>query len=384
MMLYLVLLFLLITIGCSDSTPVEEQPRPPVELDSASSIHSTFPAPDHIQSRIQTVVIHHRSVPQQVIAPGEVSLDLARMAKVSSRIEGQVEEVFVGLGAKVQKDQPLLAIGGLQFDELIQEYLVSKVQADKEQANFDRTETLLKEQVVSQRRHQEDQARFLQAKAVYQHMTEKLQNMGLTETDFQELEEGSHIHGHRYIVKAPLQGTISSQTVVLGQGVLPGQELFHLVDTSQVWVFANLPIEEVGRFHIGDLGTIFPKGREPIQATLNFIAPIADKATLTVRLRFDVDNPQQVLKPNEYVDVRLEEGAVSILAIPTSAPTLVEGQRGAFIKQENEYTFVPMEFGRENDGWIEVIKGLSPGGEVVVEGVFDLKNTLLKDSIEGE
>ena len=196
-------------------------------------------------------MIHKRSVPQLVIAPGEVSLDLARMAKVSSRIEGQVEEVFVGLGAKVQKDAPLLAIGGLQFDELIQEYLVSKVQADKEQANFARTETLLAEQIVSQRRHQEDQARFLQAKAVYQHMMEKLQNMGLTETDFQELEEGSHIHGHRYIVKAPLQGTISSQTVVLGQGVSPGQELFHVVNTSEVWVFANLPIEQAGRFPRG-------------------------------------------------------------------------------------------------------------------------------------
>jgi multidrug efflux pump subunit AcrA (membrane-fusion protein) len=40
--------------------------------------------------------------------------------------------------------------------------------------------------------------------------------------------------------------------------------------------------------------------------------------------------------------------------------------------------------GRESDGWLEVIDGLSPGDEVVVEGVFDLKNTLLKDSIEGE
>ncbi len=371
-------------VGCSDSSTPEGGANPQTPQGLSSSSSSVFTAPDHILDRIKTAPVTMRSVPQTVTAPGEVSLDLGRMAKVSSRIEGQVEEVFVQVGAKVQKDQPLLAIGGLQFDELIQEYLVSKVQADMEQANFNRTKTLIKEQILSQRRYQEDQARFLQAKAVYQHMTEKLQNMGLTETDFQELEQGSHIHGHRYILNAPLQGTISSQTVVLGQGVSPGQELFQVVDTSQVWVFANLPIEETGRFHIGDLGTIVPKGREPIQAVLGFIAPIADKATLTVRFRFDVDNAKRVLRPNEYVDVRLEVGAVSILAIPTSAPTLVDGQRGAFTKQENGYLFVPLELGRENDGWIEVIKGLAPGDEVVVAGVFDLKNTLLKDSIEGE
>ena len=119
---------------------------------------------------------------------------------------------------------------------------------------------------------------------------------------------------------------------------------------------------------MGDQGTIVPKGREPILAKLGFIAPIADKATLTVRLRFDVNNAQQILTPNEYVDVQLEEGAISILAIPTSALTLVEGQRGAFLKQANEYTFVPLELGGENDGWIEVINGLTPGDEVVVAG----------------
>ncbi len=61
------------------------------------------------------------------------------MAKVSSRIEGQVEEVFVQLGNHVKKGDPLLAIGSLKLDELVQEFLVSKVQVDLRQANFERT-----------------------------------------------------------------------------------------------------------------------------------------------------------------------------------------------------------------------------------------------------
>ena len=80
----------------------------------------------------------------------------------------------------------------------------------------------------------------------------------------------------------------------------------------------------------------------------------------------------------------MEEGASSILAIPVTAPTLVEGVRGVFVKRNNDYTFTPVKLGQESDGWIEVTEGLTTGDEVVIEGVFDLKNSLLKDSIAGD
>ena len=204
------------------------------------------------------------------------------------------------------------------------------------------------------------------------------------EKDLDALLHSHTMEGHRYIIKAPLAGIISAQTVVLGQGVSTGDHLFEIVDTRQVWVFANLPIEQAQRFKEGDLGTILAKGREPIEAPLAYIAPIADKATLTVQLRFDVDNTQGLLKPNEYVEVRLKEVASPILAISMSAPTLVEGVRGVFVKEINDYRFIPVTLGQESDGWIEVTEGLTAGDEIVIEGVFDLKNALMKDSIAGD
>ena len=230
----------------------------------------------------------------------------------------------------------------------------------------------------------EDQAQYFESKTINQHVTEKLQNMGLLQKDLNDLLHSHTMEGHRYIIKSPLTGIISEQSVVLGQGVSTTDQLFEVVDTRQVWVFANLPIEQAQRFKEGDRGTILAKGREPIEAPLAYIAPVADKATLTIQLRFDVDNRQGLLKPNEYVEVRLEERASSILAIPVTAPTLVEGVRGVFVKHNNDYTFTQVKLGQESDGWIEVTEGLTTGNEVVIEGVFDLKNALLKDSIAGD
>ena len=98
--------------------------------------------------------------------------------------------------------------------------------------------------------------------------------MGLLKKDLDELLHSHTMEGHRYIIKSPLGGTISEQAVVLGQGVRPGDHLFEVVDTREVWVFANLPIEQAQRFKEGDRGTIIAKGREPLHAPLAYIAPV--------------------------------------------------------------------------------------------------------------
>jgi len=383
--IHLIILFsLLLVQACSDPPEPAKEVSSEVAETPGTSSQLSLQLPASAQQRVKTAPVKKRLLSKAITAPGRVALDLAKMAKVSSRIEGQVEKVFVQLGNHVKKGDSLVAIGSLKLDELVQEFLVSQVQVDLRKANFERTQKLHGEQIVSDRRLMEDRAHYLEAKAINQHVTEKLQNMGLSQAELNELLHSHTMEGHRYIIKSPLTGTISEQTVVLGQGIGTGDHLFEVVNTRQVWVFANLPIEQAQRFKEGDRGTIVAKGREPIEAPLTYISPVADKATLTIQLRFDVDNHQGFLKPNEYVEVRLEEGASSILAIPVTAPTLVDGVQGVFVKHTNDYTFTPVKLGQESDGWIEVTKGLTTGDEVVIEGVFDLKNSLLKDSIQGD
>ncbi len=375
-------LFLLLTSCSERPSEVPEEPPPAPRGPDQPGLVTDLP--EQARGRIRTDVVQEQLTPRSVAAPGEVSADLTRVAKVSSRIEGLIQEVFVTLGDRVTKDQPLISIGSLKLDELVQEFLVSRVHADLAQSNFDRTKKLREQKVVSERHYLEARAEYLTAKSELQHGREKLLNMGLSKKDLKELVEGSHAEAHRYVLRASLAGTIVEQKIVVGEGVLPGEELLEIIDTSRVWVFANLPVEQAGRFNVGDKGIIAAKGRPPVEAALSYIAPVADKSTLTVRIRFDVENRDGRLKPNEYVDVKLMEEAAPVLAIPLSALTLVEGVRGVFVQRDRGYAFISIELGQEGDGWVEVKKGLDPGEHVVVAGVFDLKNALLKEKIQGE
>ncbi len=377
---YILALFLFVT-ACGDRSRESPASGPKTLSKSGAPRLSIIQAPAAVRDRVRINTVATHMVPEVVTAPGEVALDLKQVAKITSRIEGQVDKIHVQLGDRVKPRQPLAAISSLQFDQLIEEYLVSKAQADVAENSFRRTEKLRAEDIVSERKLIEDKGRHLETKARFQHVREKLLNMGMLADELHQLERGSHQEGHNYTLTSPIAGTVVAQNVVRGQGVAPGNELFEIVDTSRVWVFANLPIEQARKFKEGDVGTILPKGGEPVTAPLTYLAPVADETTRTIRVRFEVANQQYRLKPREYVDVQLAIASPPTLAIPVSALTVVDNVRGVFVQRETGYTFVPIEVGREGGGWIEVRKGLSEGEPVVVDGVFDLKNVLLKEHI---
>jgi len=376
-----VLALVLLITACGDYSSESPASEPKASPQSGVPRTITIQPPASVRGRIRIEPVAAHIVPEVVTAPGEVALDLKQVVKITSRIEGQVEKIHVQLGDRVKPGQPLAAIGSLQFDQLIEEYLVSKAQVDVAENTFRRTQKLRAEDIVSERKLIEDKGRYLETKARFQHVREKLQNMGLTAEELHQLEHGSHQEGHRYILTSPIAGTVVAQQVVRGQGVAPGYELFEVVDTSRVWVFANLPIEQARKLKEGDVGTILPKGGEPVTAPLTYLAPVADETTRTIRVRFEVVNQEHRLRPREYVDVQLAIASPPTLAIPISAVTTVDKVRGVFAQRETGYAFVSIEVGREGGGWVEVRKGLTAGEQVVVDGVFDLKNVLLKEHI---
>lgn len=367
--------------GCGDRG-TESQKSPPVsETKSGARETLSIHPPAAVRDRLRSQPATLRSVPELITAPGEVALDLKQVAKITSRIAGQVEHIHVQLGDRVKRGQPLVAIGSLQLDQMIEEYLVGKVQADVAENGFRRTEKLRTDDIVTERKLNEDRGQYLETKARYQHIREKLLNMGLSTAELTQLEVGHHEKGHQYTLTAPIAGTVVTQNAVRGQGVAPGDELFEVVDTSRVWVFASLPIEQARKFKEGDSAMITPRGGEAITAPLTYIAPMADETTRTIRVRFEVANHQGQLKPREYVEVALTISSPPLLAVPLSALTTVDRVRGVFIAGESGYTFLPVETGREGGEWIEIRQGIQAGDNVMVEGVFDLKNVLLKEHI---
>ena len=115
----------LVLVGCGERS-TEPPPPPPAVEAKATTVPRSIQAPPAVRDRlkIETVALH--TVPEVVTAPGEVALDLKQVAKITSRIDGQVDQIHVQLGDRVKTGQPIVSIRSLQLDQLIEEYLVGK------------------------------------------------------------------------------------------------------------------------------------------------------------------------------------------------------------------------------------------------------------------
>lgn len=179
--------------ACNDQGAQPPQAATSGGTPAATGKKSAIHPPPAVQARLRTEPAALRAVPEQVTAPGEVALDLKQVAKITSRIGGQVERIHVQLGDRVKKGQALVAIGSLQLDQLIEEYLVGKAQADVAENSFRRTEKLRADDIVTERKLIEDKGLYLETQARYQHIRERLANMGISTDD---LQQGPHEQSH--------------------------------------------------------------------------------------------------------------------------------------------------------------------------------------------
>ena len=94
-------LFVFVT-ACGDRGSEQPTSKPKASPQSAAPRISTIQAPASVRDRVRTDAIAAHVVPEVVTAPGEVALDLKQVAKITSRIEGQVEKIHVQLGDRVK------------------------------------------------------------------------------------------------------------------------------------------------------------------------------------------------------------------------------------------------------------------------------------------
>ncbi|NGZ97961.1 MAG: hypothetical protein CV089_17870, partial [Nitrospira sp. WS110] len=89
-------MWLLLSCGQQGTDP----PKPHSTAETSAHVtdpHSIQPPPA-VRDRVRVQPASLRAVSETVTAPGEVALDLKQVAKITSRIEGQVEQIHVQLG----------------------------------------------------------------------------------------------------------------------------------------------------------------------------------------------------------------------------------------------------------------------------------------------
>ncbi len=156
----------------------------------------------------------------------------------------------------------------------------------------------------------------------------------------------------------------------------PAHVLFGLPDGDQFRLQRDAAAGEIrlppdGRFGVS---VMLPDGSAyPNRGELDFTSVLIDEATGTSEARAVVPNPDGVLRPGQFVRVRLE-GALRPNAVEVPQRAVLEGPQGRFVYviEDGKAAVRPVEVGEWHGDRIVVRKGLAAGDQVIVDGVLKI------------
>jgi len=346
-----------------------------------------------------------RTLERTLVATGLVAADQNREAHLRPLSRGVANRALVQLGDRVERGTPLLAYDNIELGELsgeyvslLNEYQRLQAQAEVSRRLLERSRELLKVEGISQKEFELREAEYQQAQAAVkskqaelEQVEEKLHRLGVTDDDLKELVAAgprTHRKASPDLMRAPFAGVVTKYDIAPGELMVPEREVFTVVDTSVVWVLADIFERDLGKVRVGQIARVkvpaYPD--EVFTGKITYIGDVLDPDSRTAKLRCVVANPDGRLKLEMFASVEIplpvrEEAVV----VPAAAVQVVGDVQVVFVQRsETQFEKRVVEVGERSGDWVEIRSGLRAGERLVSEGAFYVKSALLKDQISGE
>lgn len=176
-------------------------------------------------------------------------------------------------------------------------------------------------------------------------------------------------------IKAPFDGVIGDCDLVVGQRIQAGQKLCKLLNNSALKIDVGVLENDIPRINIGKNALIeIPSlSSEKFNGRIIYISPYVDKETKTCKVTVLLQNVSNKIKPGMFANVLLEvDNLKDRILIPKEALLVRDKRTLVFAVENNLAKWKYVKIGKENDQYIEIIDGLKPGEEVIVEGHYTL------------
>jgi cobalt-zinc-cadmium efflux system membrane fusion protein len=346
--------------------------------------------------QIETAPVERRNLSVLLETTGEVGYEEDRIAHVAPRVPGRVQRVPVSLGDEVRRGQVLAVLDSVELGQAKAAFLGARTRENLARQNYERERSLYEDRITSEREMLEARAAYEEAVSMRESVQETLRLYGMPAAGLGTVRPGDP--GASLLpVHAPIAGRIVEKHATLGELATPETTLFTIGDLGHVWIWIDVYERDLAHVHPGDGVEVavesFP-GRT-FSGEVTYLSPEVAAETRTVRARIDVENPERLLRPGMFATVRLVDphtkDASPALVVPDGAVVRRGGETLVFVPApdpEGEHAGArfearPVELGRQEDGWVEVLSGLEAGGEVVTSGTFFLESELAREELGG-
>ena len=301
-------------------------------------------------------------VPVDLKVPGRLAFNAEKSKILSARAPGRVERIFAFDGAEINIGSPIVELYSPEFISAQQEYLLSSKTAKVLESSKTMSDLL-------------GDARITQQAAA-----NRMRNLGANDGDIKAIETTGVTQGN-LVMRSPLKGVVVKRHVEPGSAVSSGDVIATLADPKQLWFLGNV-FEQ-------DLRLIKPGLRMVIRveaypdkefiAYANYIAPTIDPQTRALLVRAEIENADNLLRPDMFASARLTTGTTDAIVVPQTAVIRIREMRYVIIKVGDEiYRRLPVKGYDLNSKTFAITQGVEPGSSILAQGAVLLNDRFAK------
>lgn len=371
--------------GCPNAEPppaMHEHSEYSERLAMSNAVH----LPESVQQflEIKLEQAKQRKCPTLLEAMGKVLAPRARTAIVSHAFPARVVEIHVEVGDWVQKGRELVVLESKDVGEAKAEFYTAAARCELAKVNFARGERLLKEGIGAKKNFVEAEAEYKVAQANLEAAEKKLHVLGFTEEQVKEIAS-THQINPAIALHAPIEGKVVEIKVVRGAMVDAATPILTIIDPRCLWVDAEIYEKDIAKIRVGQRVEVRVPALsgQTFQGQVSYIGDVVNPDTRTITVRTEVANDGQLLKPGMFADVEivLDEGQ-QVLVVPSAAVLEEGGQKIVFVRQQGNFVRRQIATGAVYRNCHQVLSGLKPGEEVVVQGNHELKSKLYEEVLK--
>ncbi len=307
---------------------------------------------------VRTMVVQRKNFSRTVRTVGIIEYDEQNIFVVSSKISGWVEQLQANAtGQPVRKGQTLLKIYSPDLVTTQQEFLLA-LQNKQNAANSPLPE--LRQS----------------ADALLQASLKRLLYWDIPRDQIKQLEKSGKVQ-KLLALESPVNGVIIHKNVVQGMFVKKGSDLYRIADLSRVWVQATIYDTEASWIRPGQSVKVqlsYDPQKE-YKGKIAYIYPYLNEKTRSLKVRIELSNPRQALKPGMFAQVYLQGRNIPQAIVIPSEAVIRSGKRNVVFVDRGKGRFEPREvrLGEEDgNGNLRVLGGLLADEKIVVSAQFML------------
>lgn len=351
--------------GCSS----KGNDGPQAAAATGSSVTVTAAQRQHLQLYTVEPLKFRRSIE----TTGAVDFDNDQATSVLAPFSGPVTRLLVSPGDKVKAGDPLALVDSPDFATALSAYRKALATAQTNRRLADLDKDLIQHNGVSQREQAQAETDATNAEADRDAALQALIALQIPPETIKDIQAGRPIPHLEGTIRAPIAGTVAEKLITPGQLLQAGSTpCFTVANLSRVWIMARVFDSDLPAVSLGDSADVVTDiGAKTFSGTVDNIATLVDPDTRSVAVRVVVKNPEEILKKQMYVRVRIHAGQEDTgLLIPVAA-VLRDDENLPFVyvsRSDGSFARQHVTLGTRVGDRYDITTGLKSGDQTVVDG----------------